>query len=126
MSKVTIKSRIPQIIAELSDKALDAVTDLALEIAEDARERVPVDSGQLRDAIHVEVVNDSREGRNQYGTWTKTEQAVSIVAGDTDTFYGHIVENGGVNTPARPFLIPAFEQKKQKLGEIVSEHMEDL
>jgi hypothetical protein len=83
MSKVTIKSRIPQIIAELSDKALDAVTDLALEIAEDARERVPVDSGQLRDAIHVEVVNDSREGRNQYGTWTKTEQAVSIVAGDT-------------------------------------------
>lgn len=106
----TLTSRIPLIIAELDEKLIEGVEEIAEQIAEGARERVPVDSGALRDAIHVDV--DGME--------------VSVVAGDDDAFYGHIVEHGGVHTPAHPFLIPAYEAERPNLEEVVGKHLEDL
>lgn len=105
-----LKSRIPLIIAELDDRLIEGVTEVAEAIADGARERVPVDTGTLRDAIHVEV----------------DQSSVRVVAGNDDAFYGHIVEGGGVNTPARPFLIPAFEAERPRLEDVVGEHLEDL
>lgn len=107
-----VKSRIPLIIASLDEKLLEGVTALAEEIADEARERVPVDSGALRNAIHVET--------------DEATESVRVVAGDDDAFYGHIVENGGVKTPPRPFLVPAYESKRQSLHDIVGEPLEDL
>jgi HK97 gp10 family phage protein len=105
-----LKSRIPLIIAELDDKVREGVVEVAENIADGATERVPVDSGALRDAIHVET----------------DENRVRVVAGNTEAFYGHIVEHGGVHTPARPFLIPAYEAERPKLEDVVGEHLEDL
>lgn len=106
----TLKSRIPEIIAELPVSVDAAIKEGAEAIAEDAQERVPVDSGALREAIHVE----------------KIEGGYSVVAGDDNAFYGHIVEHGGVRTPPRPFLIPAFEANVDALVEGVEEALEDL
>ena len=99
-----LTSRIPVIIAQLDQKTVDALKDLAEDIADGARERVPVDSGALRDSIHVE---DRGHG------------VVAVVAGDTDVYYGHIVENGSVNAPAQPFLTPAYEAEKGNIAEIL-------
>ena len=52
-----------------------------------------MDSGALREAIHVEEVEDG----------------ALVVAGDTEAWYGRIVEFEFVRTPAQPFLIPAME-----------------
>lgn len=96
------QSRIPKITAEFG-VTLDAVTGAAAElIAQRAKERVPVASGKLRDAIHVE-----RTGVAEH----------TVVAGSTEVFYGHIVEHGGAHTPARPFMTPALEDSR---GEILS------
>lgn len=107
---MALQSRIPQIIGELDDKLLEGVTALAEQIAEGARERVPVETGALRDAIHVRVEDDQ----------------VAVVAGDNMAFYGHMVENGTVKAPAHPFLVPAFEAELPDLAEIVGERLEDL
>lgn len=104
-----LKSRIPLIIAHLDDTMLEGLKEAAEQVAEGARERVPIDSGALRDAIHVE-----------------TENGVSIVAGDDQAFYGHIVENGGVYTPAQPFLIPALEAERDSIEDIIGEKLEDI
>lgn len=106
----TFTSRIPAIIAALDDKLIEGVEEVAEAIADGARERVPVDSGALRDAIHVEV--DGME--------------VSVVAGDDDAFYGHIVEHGGTRTPAHPFLIPAYESERSRLEDIIGPHIEEI
>lgn len=107
---MALQSRIPQIIGELDEKLLEGVTDLAERVANGARDRVPVDTGALRDAIHVEVKDDQ----------------VAVVAGDGDAYYGHIIENGSVKTPPHPFLVPAFEAERPNLAEIVGERLQDI
>lgn len=107
---VTLKSRIPLIMENLDDTLLETVTELAERIADGARERVPVDTGALRDAIHVRA----------------DEEGVAVVAGDNVAYYGHIIENGSVKAPAHPFLIPAYEAETPRLGEIAAESFEDI
>lgn len=80
-------------------------------IAAGAKSRAPVDSGDLRDSIHVEHVD---------------EGVYAVVAGDSDVFYGHMVENGTVRTPAHPFLVPAAEAEKDNLDELVRRAYGDL
>lgn len=109
---VTLKSRIPLIVADLSSEVLEAVVEGAEEIAQGAKDRVPVAEGTLRDAIHVEVDED--------------ESRVSIVAGNTEAFYGHIIEHGSVKTPPRPFLTPAYEAGRDGLLTGVADVLEDL
>lgn len=106
----SLKSRIPAILAELPVEVDDAIHEGADAIAEVAQERVPVDEGTLRDAIHVE----------------KIEGGYSVVAGNTEAFYGHIIEHGGVHTPARPFLIPAYESTREALLDGINDALEDL
>lgn len=96
-----------QIPARL-DAAARAVAEAT---AERARNRVPVDSGRLKDAIHVE-----REGLGEY----------AVIAGDRDAWYGHFVEFGTVRTAARPFLAPAVEETRPTIQAIGIASLKDL
>jgi HK97 gp10 family phage protein len=102
--RVSYKSSLPKITAELAVR-LDAATREAADlIAARAKDRVPVLTGRLRDAIHVEAAGVGEH---------------AVVAGSREIFYGNIVEHGGAHTPPRPFLIPAFEESRDealKLG----------
>lgn len=98
---VTLKSRFPEIRAELRPHVSAAVKAAAEDVRRAAQANAPVDTGALRDAIHVE-----RRGVGEY----------AVVAGDGDVFYGHLVEHGsavgGRGRPPqapRPFLVPALE-----------------
>jgi HK97 gp10 family phage protein len=88
------RNRIPVITAELQPRVDLAIREAAQTVERAAKQRVPVASGQLRDAIHVE--------QGDGGTY--------VIAGDQEAFYGHMVEFGTTRTPARPFLIPALEE----------------
>lgn len=70
-------------------------------VAAQAKSRVPVNTGRLQAAIHVD-----KQGIANY----------AVVAGDSSAFYGHIVEHGGVHHGAHPFLVPSLEESR---GEIV-------
>jgi HK97 gp10 family phage protein len=100
----TLKSRFPQIIVSLDPRAEAAIGLGVQAIAAEAKARVPVESGALRDAIHVE----------------RDEDGWNIIAGDDEAFYGHIVEHGSVSTPPRPFLVPAAEAHKDSIAAAVT------
>jgi HK97 gp10 family phage protein len=96
---MSYKSRLPRIEAEIVVKSEAAATAAARLIAARAKDRVPVASGRLRDAIHIE----------------HEDGGVAVVAGNTEAFYGHIVEHGGVFTPAHPFLRPAVDESRDEI-----------
>lgn len=95
--KTDLDSRLPMIAAEMLPLVETAVRSGAELIARQAK--VPVASGELRDAIHVD----------------ETEDGHMVVAGDDDVFYGHLVENGTTITPPRPFLVPAAEASREEV-----------
>jgi HK97 gp10 family phage protein len=105
------KSRLPMIAAELLPRLGGAASAGAELIAQAARERVPVDTGRLRDAIHVEA-----DGPGEF----------AVIAGNNEVFYGHIVEHGGAHTAARPFMIPALEASRGEITKIAKEALRSL
>jgi HK97 gp10 family phage protein len=85
-------NRIPQIIATLEPK-LDAALGVGREmIANDARARAHVDSGEMRDSIMVD------------GDY--------IVAG---AFYSAFEEFGTSDSPPHPFMVPAAEANRDNV-----------
>lgn len=95
-----LTSRLPEITAALPPAVHAATLHGAEDVAEGARERVPVVSGRLHDAIHVEEI----------------PEGAAVVAGDKEVFYGHLVEHGGaINRPPHPFLIPALEANRERI-----------
>lgn len=107
---VVLKSRLPQIVTELRSRSSVAARIGADMIAAGAKDRVPVSTGRLRDAIHVE----------------KTDLGYSVVAGDTEAFYGHLVEFGTTHSGAHPFLIPAAEAAENELEAAVEAALRSL
>ena len=112
-SSVRLVNRFPQIILELEPKTSLALGEGADSIAEAAKARVPVATGALRDAIHVEF-----EGG---GDW-----AVVAGGGEKNVYYGHMVEFGTRHSPARPYLIPATEARRDYVASLAKTALESL
>jgi HK97 gp10 family phage protein len=102
-----LENRLPEIAAALEVEVRAAAREAAELVAADARTRVPVDTGRLRAAIHVE----------------QTAETTEVVAGDREAWYGHIVEHGGVGHPAHPFLIPALEENREAIVALIAERV---
>jgi HK97 gp10 family phage protein len=107
----TYTSRFPAIIAKMPERLDAAARAVAEAAAEHARDRVPVDSGRLKAAIHVE-----REGSGEY----------AVIAGDHDAWYGHLVEFGTVRTAAHPFMVPAVDETRPTVRAIGQAALKDL
>lgn len=90
----------------VKNAGVDALKKGAEAIAETAKKNCPVDSGRLRDSIHVDVKQ------------TKTSTKIKVVAdaADDDGFcYAKLVEfSPKIN---KPFLIPARDQHAKKIRE---------
>jgi len=107
----TLKSRLPLIAAELRPRTSAAVKAGAEVIAADARSKVHVRSGELQNRITVE-----RRGGAEY----------SVVAGDEEAFYGHLLEGGNDIAPPYPFLTPAFEENEGEVVRLVQASLKTL
>lgn len=105
------KSRLPEIAAELDSRIDRILLSVASAVELRAKARVPVETGRLQRAIHVE-----RTGQHEY----------MVIAGDHDAFYGHIVEHGGRNHSAHPFLVPALEESRSTVNDLARVMLRDL
>lgn len=109
-----LKSRIPQIIAELTPRVDLAARAGAELIERDAKirapDRPPIGEG-LVEAIHVQ--------RDRVGSYY-------VVAGDDEHWYGHLQEFGTTHHAPQPFLIPAFEQERDAVVGLVAATLRDL
>ena len=99
-SNATITSIVfhpAQIRALLRDRKVQArMEELGEMVAERARQRVRVDSGDLRDSIRVETVT------------TNDVPEIRVVAGGGKVDYQWYVELGTEHSRPRPFLRPAL------------------
>jgi HK97 gp10 family phage protein len=105
------EDRFPEIIAALPE-VLDAAVKAGAELVEQAaKERVPVRTGDLRDAIHTERVRHAE---------------YAVVGGDGKAFYGHLVEFGTTRAPAHPFLVPGLEERREMVVALVDAPLHKL
>ena len=109
---VTLVSDLSEIAAGLPLRVEHALEDEVNGIADSARARVPVESGNLRDSI--ETIPYNEPGFIGF----------RVVAGE---FYAHMVEFGSVhNKPAEPFLVPALEERRDRIVGAVEDALGDL
>ena len=99
MGKVTSISvafnRFPEIAAALPEKTKVVVAKVARDIEADAKNVVPVDTGNLKNSIDVEFADDG---------------LIAIVAPHTE--YAAFVEFGTRRMSAYPYMTPAAERNR--------------
>lgn len=96
---MALQSRIPEIVADLKTVTEAGVLAAGEVVVGSAKRRVPVQTGALRDAIHVEP----------------HPLGVSVLAGDGDAWYGNLVEHGTTRVPPHPFLVPALKASRAEI-----------
>jgi HK97 gp10 family phage protein len=89
---------LDKLIAETAPKASRVVQDYGFKIASEAVQGAPVDTGALRNSITSE---------------SRLEQPLLFIVRD-GVEYGVFVEFGTSRQAARPFMIPAIENNKEK------------
>lgn len=103
-------------LAELSDTMaggeLAVATRLGAEVvAEEAANRVPRKSGNLARSMSTQVTKATRT-------------RATVLAGPTkDGYYGRFLEFGTSRQAARPFLRPAFDEKKDEVVRVVGDYL---
>ncbi len=107
----TLESRLPEIVAELRPRVSAAVKAGAEAIASEAKARVPVLTGALRDSIEVR-----RHSATTY----------RVVGAQSGTFWGSFVEYGTEYMEAKPYLLPSAEDQEEAIAAGVAAVLETL
>lgn len=118
---VSLQNDLDGVVSGIDEEVDEVLREQAEAIASTARSRVPVDTGNLRDSI--EVVEDDRPGYSGYRVIADARST----SGRYDVPYAHMVEYGSVhNQPARPFLTPALEERRQETLDAVNDKLKEL
>lgn len=91
----------------------EAIMAAAEIVKEDASRRAPVDTGDLKDSIIVEIVKN-----NELVTEAK-------VGPNRKAFYSMFVEYGTRNIQAKPYLRPAFDENEDKINEAITQKLQE-
>lgn len=103
-----------------------AVSSGAAEIRNEAKSRAPVATGEMRRDIQIKRERDTKgEMSAKYSVFVRSgrKSRMSGKARDVqkDSFYWRFVEFGTSKMPARPFIRPAFEAKKDAAVGVIGE-----
>lgn len=104
-----IEDLVPAIKIRVESVARAAVKKVAEDIARDARQLVPVDTGDLQASITTESLTAGKEAEVQVGE-----------------DYAGFVEFGTVKMAAQPYLGPAAEQHENDVAEIILGAIEEV
>ncbi|SCX27185.1 HK97-gp10 family putative phage morphogenesis protein [Agrobacterium rosae] len=119
MSKQTdrLKRRLDAIPRAVKAAVAPALITSGRDLCVTMRLLAPVDSGDLRDSIHITLPGETTPPYSQPGgSTTAGENQVLITVGNSDVRYPHIVEFGSADTAAQPFFWPAFRLKKKSIA----------
>ncbi|OJW11211.1 MAG: hypothetical protein BGO49_11130 [Planctomycetales bacterium 71-10] len=95
-----LKRLAPDLQARYAAQAMEAGMSLVLQAA---KANAPVDTGELRDAIHMETHSDG----------SRVSVEVKVGEGDFlgDQYYAAMVEYGTYKMAAHPYMLPAYEDQ---------------
>lgn len=119
-----LSEELKKIPEELRPEVFKAISETASEIRRDARRRVPVDTGDLRDSIKVRRSKKKlnaviwpdypRSGRRIKKGSRKSVPGAKV-------YYAYAVEYGTKHQREQPFLIPASDAAEEEFVERVDE-----
>lgn len=102
-------------MAELRGDIPDALREAAEQFLEDAKSRVPVDSGDLRDSGYVGTKgNSTYQAKKIHAKEVKANEGEAVVG--FAAFYSKFVEFGTKKMAAQPFMRPTLDSSKDKLA----------
>lgn len=107
-----------------------ALVQAGNELADTMRQLAPVDTGALKESIHVTRPGEQTPPYSQPGGSRMAGEAeVLITVGDEQTRYPHLVEYGTSDTEAQPFFWPAYrllrKQLKARIARAVAKAVRD-
>ncbi len=110
-----------QKLEEIGNKAgkiqNEALKKAAETVLDSAKEKVPVDTGKLKDNLDISKVK-TKNGEKYI--------EVGITKGDnSEIFYGKFIEWGTSQRPATPYLQPAYEENQNKIKEIIKQELKE-
>lgn len=114
MVKVTIEvrgNRLPAIAKQAAQISADVIRATVADIEAEAKARVPVDTGALRDSIKGRVVN---------------QNAGEVTAGGSAVDYAGYVEEGTRFMPAQPYMHPAADAAFPRFEAAMAKALADL
>lgn len=108
-----LERKLREIELSVQRKALrDGVKEGAVLIAEEASRRAPVLTGELQENIIVSMRDSESDAKT----------VAARIGPSKRVFYGVFDEFGTAHMTSQPFLIPAFEAKKEEALQLTSEH----
>lgn len=84
-----------------------------------AKANVPVDEGKLRDSLRVTTRLSERQRRVHRRLVADGKASVELFAGAEALPHAHLVEYGTVNMAPRPFMRPAWDEKKHEVLDLI-------
>jgi HK97 gp10 family phage protein len=108
-----------------------AVSAGAVTVRNEARARAPVDTGEMKKDIQVKREKDQRDGplAARYSVFVRSGKK-SRLSGKSrniqkNSFYWKFIELGTSKMAAQPFLVPAFESRKEEAVKIIGEKIDE-
>lgn len=100
-----------------------AVNAGAQVIRKAAVENAPIDSGRLKEAVFVKRMTDRNFPNAQYIVGVRSGKRMK--KSGKDAFYWKFVEFGTKHMAARPFLVPAFDTRKEEAADKIKDRLRD-
>lgn len=121
---VTLVSHLNEIASGIPDEVREVLKDQAERVAEAARSKAPVETGELRESIHVIDYNEP----GFVGYRVVADATAEPIQGRSDGApYAHMVEYGSVhNKPPRPFLVPALAENEDSILDAVTDRLGEM
>lgn len=88
-------------------------------VLEEARARVPVDTGRLRDGLFLRA---TKRKRGTFGVEVAMPLRADLgISANAKGYYPAVIEYGAENHPPQPFLRPALDANKERAIRIVAD-----
>lgn len=111
-----LKRRLDAIPRDVKAAVAPALISAGRDLSVTMRLLAPVDSGDLRNSIHITAPGETTPPYSQPGgSTTAGENQVILTVGNSEVRYPHIVEFGSADTAAQPFFWPSVRLKRKSL-----------
>lgn len=104
---------LARVAENIDDPVQEVLIEAAVDVQEEMRNLVPIDTGNLYDHIQI-------DGPHQEGNFSYVMVGVIHDASRTDAdtaIYGNVMEYGSARVAAQPYIRPALKKKKSVIKE---------